>query len=209
MKKIVVIFLIFCAVCPCLSSCSKPKEEDIYDRVVYLVEGAKELNTVFYGAGLPVYAADSDYAEFTHMYFNFPYAGSYESVMENTKFLSVDAIKQRAALIYSRAYCEEVLYPMAFDGHAISDSMGGMALSHAKFYEDESWIYRTVLEDTNYLEGMRVFDYSTMKVVRPSNKKACIVEIRTWLEDTPNVVRTIQLRLVKQNGEWYLDSLAG
>ena len=39
------------------SSCSSraPEIEDVYDRVVYLIENAAEVNTVLFGEGLPVF----------------------------------------------------------------------------------------------------------------------------------------------------------
>ena len=67
-------------------SATVPKTEDVYDRVVELIEASYELNTVFYGAGLPVHKTDSAYAEFSHLYFDFKYEGDYENWV--TKHLS-------------------------------------------------------------------------------------------------------------------------
>ena len=64
-----------------------PKVESLYDRVVELVEASYEINTIFYGAGLPVHRVDSAYANFTHLYFGFDYAGSYEIVTENAEYI--------------------------------------------------------------------------------------------------------------------------
>ena len=184
-----------------------PKKEVIYDRVVELIEGSYAVNTVFYGAGLPVYRKDSAYADFTHLYYGFDYAGTYEIVKEGTQYISSLDIKNAAEAVYSKAYLEDVLYPLAFDGYAI-DGGGKADYAFARYLEDEEWIYQSTSSE-NYLKGMRIYDYSTMRIVYPSTSKACYVEMDSWLEDDPEKVTSIQLRLVLQDGEWYLDSFTG
>ena len=188
-----------------------PKVDEVYDRVVELIEASYELNTVFYGAGLPVHKTDSAYAEFSHLYFNFQYKGDYEIVTEYAKFLSEEEIKLAAEKVYSKDYLENVLYNNAFVGYAIEDGAGGAAYASSRYLEDSEWIYQAVNENDNYLKGgMRIYDYSTMKIVAPSNSKVCYVSIESYLPDNPSVVMTDSLRLVKQDdGLWYLDSFTG
>ena len=194
-----------------LSSCSRPPEvEEIYDRVVELIEASYALNTVFYGAGLPVYKEDSTYAEFTHMYFDFEYQGEYEIVSEYAKFFSDQEIKEAAEKVYSKAYLEDVLYPNAFDGYAIADGTGGSAYAYARYLDDGSALHQAI-HDKDYLtNGMRIYDYSTMKIVAPSKSDAIYVSIESWLPSDPTNVTTDPIRLVLQDdGEWYLDSFTG
>ena len=194
-----------------LSSCSRPpKVEEIYDRVVELIEASYELNTVFYGAGLPVYKEDSTYAEFTHMYFDFEYQGEYEIVSEYAKFFSDQSIKDAAEKIYSTAYLEDVLYPNAFVGYAIADGTGGSAFAYARYLDDGDALHQAI-HDKDYLtNGMRVYDYSTMKIVSPSKADAIYVSIESWLPSDPSNIMTDPIRLVLQDdGEWYLDSFTG
>lgn len=214
-KRIIAISLAVCLLvgaCVVFFTCSMrrgPKVEDIYDRVVELVEDSYELNTVFYGVGLPVYQTDSAYAQFSYLYYGFPYAGEYELVKEFSMFSSVDEIKYAAEKVYSKAYLEEVLYPTAFDGYAISDGIGGAAIAGSRYLEEDEGFYMAV-DGENYLTGMRIYDYSTMKVVSPSRADACYVEMDSWLEDAPEAVTTVRLRLVLQDdGLWYLDSFTG
>lgn len=184
-----------------------PRLESIYDRVVELVEVSYKVNTVFYGAGLPVYRTDSPYADFTHLYFGFDYAGNYEIVREHSQFISSLDIQNAAEQVYSKAYLEEVLYPLAFDGYAIEG--GGKAdYAFARYLEDEEWIYQAVSSE-NYLRGMRIYDYSTMKIVYPSNSKSCYVTMDSWLENEPDKIISVRLRLVLQDGQWFLDSFTG
>ena len=184
-----------------------PKMDELYDRVVELVEGSKELNTVFYGAGLPVYARDSEYAELNHIYFQHPQPG-YETVSPYAKFLTVADIQAAAEKIYSRAYLEEVLYVSAFTGHAFSDGAEGAVVAGATYLEDTAWIYRSETAE-RYPVEMRVYDYSTMRITRPSNRKAVYVTLDAYPE-AGGEAEEVRLRLVKQeDGRWYLDSFTG
>ena len=187
-----------------------PKTDEVYDRVVELIEASYELNTVFYGAGLPVYKTDSTYAEIAHLYFDFQYLGDYEIVTEYAKFLSEDQIKEAAEKVYSRDYLENVLYNSAFVGYAIEDGKGGAAYAAARYLEDGDWIYQSVGQNDYLKDGMRIYDYSSMKVVAPSTKSSCYISIESYLPAQPDVILRDTLHLVKQeDGKWYLDSFTG
>ena len=214
-KRILTVLLSFCLLVGgavgCFTGCSRPpKVEDIYDRVVALIEASYELNTVFYGAGLPVHEDDSVYAEYTHMYYGFTMAGDYEIVSEHAKFASVDEIKQAAEKVYSKAYLEEVLYLGAFDGYAVEDGSGGAAVSSSRYQEDGGGLYRSA-RDKDYLNGdTRVYDYSSMKIISPSDGDACTLKIDSYLLSDPEQVFSDTIRLVRQDdGLWYLDSFTG
>lgn len=212
-KRIVAWLLCLCALLSgvtMLSSCSRaPAVEDIYDRVVELVEASYEINTVFYGAGLPVYKSDSEYAKFTHMYYDFTHEGSYEYVTEYAKFHSESQIRQAAEAVYSRDYLENVIYPATFVGYAIDDSMGDAAFAHARYMEEYDSFYQST-QFESYIEGIRVYDYSTMEIAKPSKEDACYVTMLSWMDHEPEVKTMVRLRLVLQDdGLWYLDSFTG
>ena len=123
MKRVlscILIISLLCSMTLSFSSCARaPKVDDIYDRVVELIEGANELNTVFYGAGLPVYETNSTYAQLSHMYHGFDYTGEYEMVTPYAKFASVSQIEQAAEKIYSEDYLKNIVYPAMFTGYAV------------------------------------------------------------------------------------------
>ena len=186
-----------------------PKVEDIYDRVVELVEASYDLNTVFYGAGLPVYRSDSEYAEFTHMYYDFAHKGTYEYVTPQAQFFSEQQIRDAAERVYSKEYLEKVIYPAIFVGYAINDGMGDAAYAYARYMQEYDSFYQYSPEK-GYINGMRVYDYSTMKVVKPSKADACYVEMLSWMENEPESTMYVKLRLVLQDdGQWYLDDFSG
>lgn len=216
MKKIFVLLLTVCVLfgsVAAFSSCSSkaPKVEDIYDRAVELIEASYAINTVFYGAGMPVYPTDSAYAEFTYLYFGSQYAGEYEIVKDASLFSSVAAFKTEASKVYSAEYLEEVLYPYAFEGYMTDNGIGGAVMFDARYIEEDGVLYQSTDSGYNLMQnyGMRIYDYSTMTVVAPSNETMCFLEIESWLEGSPDRVTVNELRLVLQDGEWFLDSFTG
>ncbi len=215
MKKIIALLLAVCLLCGVtvsLAGCSMwgaPKIEQIYDRVVELIDGAQELNTVFYGAGMPVYATDSFYADYAHLYFGFTYEGDYEMVSFFSRYQSVDEIKKAAEKVFSTAILESMIYPSAFEGYAVDDGRGDALFAYSRFYEDTATgrLYQSTDSDFYRFSGIRVYDYSTMRVIAPSHADACYVELSVWPEDDPEAVTTETIRLVRQDdGLWYLDS---
>ena len=61
-----------CSSCNGCDSCEAPPPElyQVYDRMVELIEASKEINTVLYGVGLPVYHQGGDYANYNQLYYS-------------------------------------------------------------------------------------------------------------------------------------------
>ncbi len=182
-----------------------PKIEDIYDRMVYLLESSQEVNALIYGCGLPVWEDDSEYVEFMHVYYGLEPARNYEIVMPNAKYLSVNQMKEAIEQIYSKEYLDEVIYNAIFDGFAVEDGIGGSAISVARYYEEGNYLWKSKDFKTFYT-GMRVYDYSTMQVRSLGKTDVCVVTVNSWLEDTPEQIETVEIRIALQDGEWYLDN---
>ena len=210
MKKIISLLLLLVTLalsCVSLTGCAAPKVEEIYDRVVYLVEASYEVNTMLYGNGLPVYHADSEYAQIKHIYFNFADVGMYEYVTEQAKCFTFEQIQSKARKIYSEA-CLESLFEFCFTGYATNDGSGHMVIDRARYREDQTWIFQSTAEN-NFACEMRFYDYSTMKVNSLGRRDACSVSMDSWLVSSPNKVETVEIYLVLQDGEWLLDSVTG
>ncbi len=196
------------------TSCAAPALEDIYDRVVELVESSHEINTVFYGVGLPVYAVDSEYVMRTlpHLYYGFSQKDSYEFVSEHAKFADEASIREAAAEVYGTAQLS-IFADSAFTGHAIEDSIGGSVISRARYLEQVVGTSRRFCQSTEKPNidrtAMRIYDYSTMQVHSLGRSDACTVSMNTYLENSPDVVTVIELHLILENGVWYLDSFTG
>ena len=182
-----------------LVSCSgnSPELDDVKDRFIYLIEGSKELNTIYFGKGLPVYDREGLLEEQMGVYYNDTLT-SYDRVMENSKYLTVDEIKERSSQIYSTEYLNS-LYETAFDG-----VMTGSSSAYLRFYEVSDWLYQNSYA-TDFGIEERIYDYSTMKIVTPSNNEYVNVTIESYsLND--KTVREVSLTFVFERGNWYLDS---
>ena len=185
-----------------------PDVDDIYDRVVELIEGSKELNAIFYGAGLPTYSEDRATAESDYRYHNSACPSGYEYLSSYTTYASEQEIREAAEKIYSKEFLEERVYPGVFVGYAVEDGAGGAVFSPARFLDEGTEMLVSKKGEDLLTHGIRVYDYSTMQVVAPSNAKKCTVTIESYLPDDPSSVMLARISLVKQDdGLWYLDSL--
>ena len=166
------LLLLAAAMLLALASCSRraPSTGEIYDRVVELVENAHALNTVFYGAGLPVHETDSEYAEIMQIYRDDPQKGIYEAVSERAMFHSELQIRAAAEKVYSKAYLEQVIYPAIFTGYAISDASGKPYFANGRYFEDGEWIYQYTGEKVTASVRL-IYCFAEMKVVKPSSDK--------------------------------------
>ena len=205
MRKKLICKCIICTLCVMLlvssmlflASCSKkPKVDEVYDRFVYLIEESEELNTLFFGAGVPVYDRDSLISDRREIYFGNT-KSNYDIVMDNSKYYSIDLMKQKAESIYSTNYLNAI-YETAFDG-VLYD--GG---SFLRFYSEGDSLYQNTEINIYELEK-RIYDFSTMKIVRPSNSERVNVEIESYVASNPEARRTITIAFQNENGEWYLD----
>lgn len=196
-SAMLVIAVILTAMCTVSCSGKAPELEDVKERFIYLIENSKEINTVYFGSGLPVYERDNLLSDKKGVYYNDTYT-SHERVMELSRFLTVNEIKERSEEIYSTEYLE-AMYETAFQG-----VMTGSSSAYMRFYESEDWLYQN-LYATDFKLSERIYDYSSMKIVKPSNSEYINITIDTYtLEDKK--VKNISLTFVYERGDWYLDS---
>lgn len=197
--------VLLAAVCCLLSvaSCARaPKADDLRADVIALVEASYEINEVFLGAGLPV--LDRNAEEYADLYAFYAPATvhSYNIVdVSHSKFASIEEIKRAAALVYSPDLLENNLYVNGFMGYAAD----GIAMD-ARFQEDGTYLFQSVAAD-DLLDGrLRVYDYSTLRVVRPSSSSAVYVTMNSWYAGHPETATVKRLRLVRTDAGWRLDS---
>ena len=219
MKRIISLFiailLLLGTALSCFGCAATPKVEEIYDRVVYLIEESSAINTVIYGPGLPVYERETEYCEMNRVYFGFDQKDHYEYVRPESKFISTDEIKKSAQKVYSSGFLNDVVYKTLFDGSAIEDGAGGSAYGLARYQELSDRLCTSISEtedgrDKNILySAMRVYDYSTMEVLSIGRDNACKIKIDTLTDDAPDKIESIEISLIYENGDWYLDSFVG
>jgi len=203
MKKIFAAFmLVFLIMTTALSaaSCSQsaPELDEVKDRIVYLIEGSREINVLFFGKGLPVYDRESILAEELGVYYNDKYT-SYNRVLENSGYLGTDQMKKEAERIYSEEYLKAI-YETAFDGF-----LTGSSSAYIRFYETEEWLFQN-REATDFNLSERVYDYSTIEIVTPSSDKYINITIESYSIDNPMKREKISLGFTFERGNWYLDT---
>lgn len=198
-KNIISIVLVLLIVVLGMSSCSgnAPKIDEVRDRIVYLIEGSKEINILFFGSGLPIYRRDGLIETELGVYYDDEYT-AYNKVMENTRFKGIDDMKKAAERVYSENYLDAI-YETAFEGY-----MTGSSSAYMRFLETSDWMYQSI-SATDFDLSERIFDYSSMEIVKPSNGEYMNVTIDSYsLRDKK--VKTITLSFIYERGNWYLDS---
>ncbi len=203
MKKILLLLLL-CLVMIAAASCSKrgpaPKMEDIYDRLVEVIEGSHEVNVFLFGPGLPTYPRDDAEDKLIHRYYGMS-DPSREYVTPYAKYAMVEEMQAAAARVYGSEYRESLLSSV-FTGFVDTGVSGSIP---ARYMEDEKSLYQNAYVDP-LVTGTRVYDYATMKIMKGSYDTRIRVSVQSYSEKIPDEWTTIYLNFVYENGNWYLDS---
>ena len=185
-----------------LASCASseaPELDGIKERLVYLIEESKSLNVLFFGKGLPVYRSDSELADRKMVYLNVSYeTQGYDRSMENSSYSSIDEIKAAAKAVFSKDYSEEI-FESAIDGIMIGETS-----AYVRFYDNGEWLLQNKNINDFKVEE-RIYDYSTMKIIEPSDASYINVSVETY-SIADNQRRVVYLSFSFENGNWYLDS---
>ena len=204
MKRILLILLVviimLMASCCDASRDPAPEIDEVYDRLVQVIEASHEVNVLLFGAGLPVYPRGDAEDELVHRYYGVA-DESREFVTPYAKYKSIADMQAAIAAVYSTEY-RESLYESLFTGYA-ADEMSVMM--PARFSEDEKFLYMSRYVDP-LVKGVRVYDYASMEIVEYSHASRLRVSIMSYTEDHPNVWKKVYLSFVFENGDWYLDS---
>lgn len=128
---------------------------------------------------------------------------NYDVVRADSKYLSIQEIKDAAQKVFSAKYLE-LIYSAAFDGVAyVEGSSSGVR--GARFTE-YGGLLRQSNELNSQLPGLRVYDFSTMKIVRPSNDHRVNISVETHLEGQTEILKVNLTLTLGEDGQWYLDS---
>ena len=207
MKRIGRIFLILLILLTVImSSCCDagrepaPEMDEVYDRLVQVIEASHEVNVLLFGAGLPVYPRGDAEDLLVHRYYGVTDNGQ-QFVTPYAKYDSIAEMQTAIAAVYSTEY-RESLYESLFTGYA-ADEMS--VVMPARFSEDEKFLYMSQYVSP-LVEGVRVYDYASMQIVEYSHASRLRVSIRSYTEDRPEEWKTVYLSFVYENGDWYLDS---
>ena len=187
-----------------LASCSAsepaPDIDQVYDRLVQVIEASHEVNVLLFGAGLPVYPRGDAEDELVHRYYGVADNGQ-QFVTPYAKYASIAEMQAAIAAVYSTEY-RESLYESLFTGFA-ADEMS--VIMPARFSEDERFLYMSKYVDP-LVDGVRVYDYASMEIISYSHSSRLRVSVNSYTEDRPEEWKQVYLSFVYENGDWYLDS---
>ncbi len=179
-------------------------KEYAYYRVIRGDVTATEQKIVYSDPEKQIWVIESDYQppKVEYVYTDED-PNSYDVVRADAPYLSIDQIKQAAGKVFSAEYLK-LIYSAAFDGVAYVEGASSGVRS-ARFIE-QGGLLRQSNEIESQLPGTRVYDFSTMKIVRPSNSKRVNISVDTHLEGQTEILK-VNLTLTRgADGQWYLDS---
>ena len=194
-----VLLLACLLVCLTVTACTNraPATQEVYDEVVALIEASHTVNDLAFGAGLPVWDFDSEFAKENHLYRDSD-DSYYQYVTDDAPFGTILQMREAVEAVYSEDYAR-ALCETLFDGFAL-----GTTIVRPQYIENNGWL----MQRTEYepiITARRVYDYPTMRVVRPSDRTHLTVEIESRIEGQSEV-SVDKLHLVLEENGWRLDT---
>jgi hypothetical protein len=184
----------------CSASESAPEIDEVYDRLVQVIEASHDVNVLLFGAGLPVYPRGDAEDELVHRYYGVDDNGQ-EYVTPYAKYATIAEMQAAVAKVYSTGY-RESLFETTFTGYT-DDTLHSVL--PARYNEDDKFLYQN--KNVKPLTGgTRVYDYASMKIENYSHSSYLKVSINSYTENDPGKWKTVYLSFVYENGNWYLDS---
>lgn len=141
----------------------------------------------------------------TYMFTKEEFIAQYDTDLTYTpvrsdKYLTVSDIKAAAEQVYSKSYLMSI-YETMFVGYIES---GMKDMIYARYYEGPDGLM--ILKDADvWVTAKRIYDYDTMKIVRPSSANKVTVLMDSHLEGQTEIL-PVRLSFVLQDGVWYLNS---
>lgn len=127
----------------------------------------------------------------------------YDVVRPESKYLSIDEIKAAAEKVFSKSYLN-VIYQSAFDGVAFVEGATS-GVRGARFIEHDL-LLRQRNDIVPRISAKRIFDYSTMKIIKPSNAERINLTMDSHLEGSDEILNVRLSLVIGPDGLWYLDS---
>ena len=176
---------------------------------VQLVEQKDEAREAFYISpekDLYGYLLE-DYAEPKYEFFyQSDDPAEYDYVRLDCEYATVSHIKELAQTVYSPEYLSAIYEWLFIGTTGVTESVSGLSARYIEYTDDEGAVY---LMKSNTFEPLvkekRIYDYSTAKMVKPSNKEYVNIEIDSYLESKPDEILRVRISMQLVNGVWMLD----
>ncbi|MCI9450457.1 MAG: hypothetical protein HFE30_09480 [Clostridiales bacterium] len=180
-----------------MTSCGKRYDEnEIISSAKELIEASYEINSIYFGDGLPTaeYSGDED-SEL-----------KYAELSENSPYKTEQEIRDATLRVYSEEYAKS-LFELAFTGMSSeADAGNGSTIidtAYARYVEFSGVLSARILDDSEKLKLNRMYDTESLSVVRQGESKA-VVAAPSFLDGVPS--DTIELTLVMTDDGWRLDT---
>ena len=137
-------------------------------------------------------------------YYNDTDDKDYDYVRDDSECRSIEDIKAYAETVYSRNYLLS-LYGSLFDGAVSGDQV--MMARYIEYAETSNSRLAMLNSYEPLYTEQRVYDFETAQILKwGSSAKNVRISIETYLPSSPDKRVTLELGLVLQDGQWYLDS---
>ena len=164
--------------------CGKATEDEAVSLVKDLVSRSYDLNVVYYGQGLK-YRDDGNSSSI------------YKPVLETEKFILKSALLKETRAVFSEGLSMSLI-SMAFTGIASEINQNAIQARYI-VYGDDDMIYVNC-EYEPVVEAVAVYNYDTIEITKISRR---FIEASIYTSDN----QLVEITLIKENGEWRLDSI--
>ncbi|MBQ9783699.1 MAG: hypothetical protein IJW44_04175 [Clostridia bacterium] len=185
----------------------------VYEKILYLkayTELREGMEPYYHNAGTGTYYYMVEgYVEPVYeSYYDEDDPTEYDYVRADSDYLSVSQIKEAAEQVYSAEYLKSVYDSMFVGIVAADDTVSGLSARYIEFADEDSGTVSLMKsnEFEPYIAETRQYDFSTAKMVKPSNGKYVTISIDSYLPSKPDEILNVRLSLTLQNGVWMLDS---
>lgn len=177
-----------------MASCSVTYDEaEIIAASAELIEASYDINTVFFGTGLP--SVESDDEVLRH----------YE-IAEDSPYHTKDEIEKATLEVYSPDYAE-FLFEKAFAGFSVSvgdeDSVDADQTIDARYVEYAGRLVILPIAEEDIMKLDRTYDTSDITVVSQKNGRATL-SVPSFVDGVP--AEDITLTVVMTDNGWRLDT---
>ncbi len=164
--------------------------------VAELIEASYEINTVFFGDGLPTIGYD-DTDELM--------GDKYSALSEDSPYKSEAEIREAALAVYTEDYCA-FLFEKAFIGQNVDfgddDTVSELVQIPARYLTYEGQLIVRYVDDDERITLNRTYDTSNVRVKKTYRKKA-VIELDSFVDGVPD--DTVRFTVEYTPNGWRLD----
>ena len=197
-KVAVIAAVVIAAVVGLLYGCLPQYDvSEVPDAAAELIEASYEINTVFFGDGLPTIGYDG---------IDELLGDSYSALSEDSPYKSEAEIKEAALKVYTEDYCE-FLFEKAFIGQNVDftdkdDNITETVQIPARYLTYNGELIVRYVDEDEILKLNRTYDTSNVRIVKKYRKKV-VIGVQAFVDGVPDGEETFTLEITPSG--WRLD----